>query len=112
MKFKPTDKFYIVKNGKIQQAIVTEVTDRLGMPTKSNKKDYKVSNKVYYAVKVAVQDENGKAMFSRHLLEKNDIIFKSHLKALRFLKENVVYLHDSDVKDLINYEREDSVLPF
>jgi len=111
MKFKPTDKFYIVKNGKIQQAIITEVTDRLGMPTKSNKKDYKVSNKIYYAVKSRFQDD-GKTIFSRHLLEKNDNIFKSHLKALRFLKENIVYLHDSDVKDLISEERELSELPF
>jgi len=110
MKFKPTDKFFIVKRGKVHQAVVIEVTETKGMPKKLGTNNFETTNRVYYAIMNSVTD--GKPNFSRHHLSKHDVIFSSYLKAIRFLKENVVYLHDSDIETLINEERNIEELPF
>ncbi len=110
MKFKPTDKFFIVKSGKIHQAVVIEVTETIGLPTKVGSSNYEKERRVHYAILETKID--GKALFTSYFLSKNDVIFSSYLKAVRFLKENVVYLQASDVQDFINQERERDELPF
>lgn len=108
MKFKPTDKFFIVKSGKIHQAVVIEVTETIGLPTKVGSSNYEKKRNVYYAI--LEEKIDGTPLFTRYFLSKNDVIFSSYLKAVRFLKENVVYLQASDVQDFINQERDE--LPF
>jgi len=112
MKIKPLDMFFVVKHGKIHQAIITEVTSTLGLPKGDNPKENNNSQRIYYSVKNG-SHKDGTPRFNYEFLNKNDILFTSYLKALRFLKENVVYLSKSDVENLVNQQDKEGVeLPF
>ena len=48
MKIKPLDMFFVVKHGKIHQAIITEVTSTLGLPKGDNPKENNNSKDILF----------------------------------------------------------------